>query len=147
MSGAVDSAARDLGLQVRALDVRTDQDIERVLTSATGTEAFIVVHDPLTSSNRARIALFAERRRIRMMFERRSDLHSEGALLEVGPNAQEMFFRAATYVDQLVRGARAADLPMEPPANLDLVVNLKTAQAFGLTIPQPVLTQATQVIQ
>jgi putative ABC transport system substrate-binding protein len=58
-----------------------------------------------------------------------------------------MFFHAATYVDQLIRGARAADLPMEPPTKLDLVVNLKTAQAIGLTIPQTVLTQATQLIQ
>lgn len=147
MYGAVESAARDLGLQPRALEVRTVQDIEGVLTGATGTEAFIVVNDPLTSSNRARIALFAERRRLRVVFERRSGQYSEGALLEVGPDVQEMFSRAATYVDQLVRGARAADLPMEQPDKLDLVVNLKTAQALGLTIPQSVLTQATQIIQ
>jgi putative tryptophan/tyrosine transport system substrate-binding protein len=145
--GAIERAARALGVQSRSHDVRTGQDIENVLTNGNGSDAFIIVHDPLTFINRGRIVFFAERHRLPLMLERRSGLYSEGVLLEVGPNVQEMFFQAATHVDQVVRGVRAADLPMEPPAKEDFVVNLKTARAIGLTISPSVQTQATQLIQ
>lgn len=93
------------------------------------------------------MTVFAERRRIPLVLERRSGLYSDGVLFEIGPDVQEMHVQAAAYVDRILRGARPADLQMEPPTRLDVVVNLKTAQSLGLTMPQSVLDQATQVIQ
>ena len=127
--------------------MRTGQEIDGLLTSATGSEAFVVVNDPLTVLSRNRIAFFALQRRIPIMLERRSGLYGQGMFLEVGPNVQEMYAQAAAQIDKIVRGARPVDVPMESPAKMDLVVNLKTARAIGLTIPQSVLMQATQLIQ
>ncbi|MFN8637606.1 MAG: ABC transporter substrate-binding protein [Chloroflexota bacterium] len=145
--GAIDAAAQNLGLQLRPYDVRTGQDIEGIVSTTSGSEVFLVVHDPLTVMSRNRIAFFAEQRRIPMMMERRSGMYALGLLLEVGPSVQDMYVQAAAQVDQIVRGARPADLPMEPPAKLDIVVNQKAAKNLGLTIPQAVLAQATFVIQ
>ena len=70
-----------------------------------------------------------------------------GGLMSYGPNVVEQFRRAATYVDKILKGAAPADLPVEQPREFDFVINLKTAQALGLTIPEHVLLQATEVIQ
>ena len=71
----------------------------------------------------------------------------DGGLMFYGPNQLDLFRRAATYVDKILKGTKPADLPVEQPTRFDFVVNLKTAQALGLTIPQSVLLQATEVIQ
>jgi putative tryptophan/tyrosine transport system substrate-binding protein len=75
------------------------------------------------------------------------DVGSRGGLMAYGPNRADLYRRAATYVDKILKGASPADLPVEEPMRFDFVVNLKTAQALGLTIPPHVLAQATEVIQ
>ena len=80
------------------------------------------------------------------MFEQR-ELVDAGGLISYGPNVPELFRRAATYVDKILKGANPADLPVEQPTRFDFVVNLTTAQNLGLTVPQEVLMQATEVIQ
>jgi putative tryptophan/tyrosine transport system substrate-binding protein len=93
-----------------------------------------------------RIADFALRSRLPSVFEER-EFAVAGGLLSYGPNVRELYRRGATYVDKVLKGAKPADLPVEQPTRFDFVVNLKTARALGLTIPQDVLMQATEVIQ
>ena len=75
------------------------------------------------------------------------DFVQDGGLLSLGPDLVDLYRRAATHVDKILKGARAADLPMEQPTKFELAVNVKTAQALGLTVPQSILIQATHVIQ
>lgn len=93
-----------------------------------------------------RLAEFAIGRRLPAIYEAR-DVAEAGGLLAYGPNLPGMFRRSAEYVDKILKGTNPADLPVEQPTTFDFVVNLKTAQAIGLTIPQPILLQATEVIQ
>ena len=93
-----------------------------------------------------RLAELAVRHRLPTMFGPRE--HAEaGGLLSYGPDRTELYLRAAVYVDKILRGARPADLPVEQATKLELVINLKTAKAIGLTIPQAVLLRAAQIIE
>ncbi len=89
---------------------------------------------------------FAAKNRLPFMLSS-SELASQGGLMSLAPDYQAMYRRAGTYVDKILKGAKPADLPVEQPTKFDFVINLRTAQALGLTIPQPVLIQATEVIQ
>jgi putative ABC transport system substrate-binding protein len=109
-------------------------------------EALDTFSDPLTLTHAARIAEFARKSRLPSVFELRGFVDA-GGLLAYGPDTTDMYRRAAGYVDKILKGARPAELPVEQPTKFDFVVNLKTAQALGLTIPQSVLLQATDVIQ
>ena len=100
----------------------------------------------LLIQNRSRIVDFAARNRWPAMFPAR-DWVTSGGLMAYGANQSDLYRRAATYVDKILKGARPADLPVEQPTTFDFVINLKTAQALGLTIPQHVLLQATEVLQ
>jgi putative ABC transport system substrate-binding protein len=144
---AIKAAAQGFGLPLSAYDVRTEQDIKAALTSAKALEPLLIVQDPLTLASRGQTAVFAPLYRIPLVLERRSSRYSDGVLLEVGPDMQALHFQAAAYVERIIQGIRPAALPMEEPAKLDIVVNQKTAGALGLTIPQSVLTQTTQLIQ
>jgi putative ABC transport system substrate-binding protein len=108
-------------------------------------QALLVAFQPVLGVRRSILDLTSSRR-LPAMFPSR-DMAEAGGLLAYGPSLPEQFRRAATYVDRILKGAKPADLPVEQPMNFDLVVNLKTAQAFGLTIPQSVLQQATEIIQ
>ncbi len=102
--------------------------------------------DLLIVSQRSRIVRFAVEHRMPAMYEFR-EFVSAGGLLSYGPNLMEMFRRSATYADRILNGAKPSDIPIERPTNFELVINLKTAKALGLTIPQSLLLRTDEVIQ
>jgi putative tryptophan/tyrosine transport system substrate-binding protein len=109
-------------------------------------QAFFTMDDPLVQSQRARIVAFAMRQRLPVMGEFRS-IPEAGGLASYGPNLLDNWRRAALYVDKIFRGAKPADLPVEQPTKFELVINLKTAAALGLTLAPGVLAIADEVIE
>jgi putative ABC transport system substrate-binding protein len=109
-------------------------------------QALIVQQSPFTNTNRERIVELAAQHRLPAMFEARS-FPDAGGLLSFGPSLPDLFRRAAFYVDKIFKGAKPADLPIEQPTKFELVINMKTAKALGLTIPQALLLQADEVIR
>jgi putative ABC transport system substrate-binding protein len=109
-------------------------------------EALIVAESRLLHRHRQRIGEFASKHRLPLVGTPKW-LLEVGALLTYGPNTAELHRRAASYVDKILRGARPADLPMQQPATFELAINLKTARALGLTIPQSLLLRADHVIE
>jgi len=141
-------AARALALQVQVLDARRPEDLEAALDAAIGGHADIlfVMTDSLFSTHRSQIADLAAKRHLPALTNRR-EFTEAGGLMAYGPSIPDSFRRSAAYVDKILKGAKPADLPVEQPTKFDFVINLKTAQALGLTIPQSVLVQATEIIQ
>jgi ABC-type uncharacterized transport system substrate-binding protein len=109
-------------------------------------EAMVVTTEPFTRQHRARILDFMTRNAIPCMYED-GRFVEEGRLMSYGPNAPDLFRRAAVYVDKIIRGANPADLPVEQPTKFELVINLKTAKALGLTVPDSVIVSADKVIE
>ncbi len=109
-------------------------------------DGLFVTLDAFTSLHRGRIAELAARHRLPAIYELREYVDA-GGLMAYGPSIPDMWRRAATYVDKILKGAKPADLPVEQPTKFELVINLKTAKALGLTIPQSVLVRADQVIE
>ncbi len=141
-------AARKLGVQVQALEVRGPEDFERAFRAATRGRAgaLLAFDDSLTIGYRSWIAALAARSRLPAMYGFR-EFPDAGGLMSYGPNLPDLYRRTATYVDKILKGANPADLPVEQPTRFELVVNLKTAKALGLTIPPSILVRADQVIQ
>jgi putative ABC transport system substrate-binding protein len=106
----------------------------------------VVLQDGFTIARRARIVKLAAARRLPAMYETR-DWTTEGGLMAYGADAVDLYRRAATYMDRILKGAKPADLPVEQPTRFDLLVNLRTAKALGLTIPPSLLLQVTEAIQ
>ncbi len=144
----VEVAATKIGVSVRSLQVREPNDFESVFATIRRErpDALLLLADPLTGENRRRIVDFAAAMRMPAIYESR-DYVDAGGLMSYGPNFLAMYRRAALYVDKILRGAKPADLPVEQPTKFELVINLKTAKALGLTIPQSVLIRADEVIQ
>ena len=144
----VQRSAQTLGVQVQSLEVRRPDDFAGVFAGAVqeGADALLVLGDPLTTKHDREIAELAVRHRLPSI-KIGAAYARAGGLMAYGPNQPDMFRRAATYVDKILKGAKPADLPIEQPTTFDFVLNLKTAQALGLTIPQSVLLQATEVLQ
>ena len=141
-------AAKALGVMVTSFEVRAPKDFDRAF-AAIGRErptALITLTDPLTRGHKEQIAELAARRRLPMIAENR-EFAEAGGLLTYGASLRDLYRRAATYVDKILKGAKPADLPVEQPTKFELVINLKTAKALGLTIPQSVLLRADEVIQ
>jgi putative tryptophan/tyrosine transport system substrate-binding protein len=145
---ATQDAAAMLGVQVTSLEVRTAGDFERAYESATTERsgALNVLDDPLSVSGRRRIIDLAASHRLPTMYGFREFVEA-GGLMSYGPNLRDHYRRAARYVDKILKGAKAGDLPVEQPTLFELVINLKTAKAIGLTIPPSVLGRADHVIE
>jgi putative ABC transport system substrate-binding protein len=145
---AVDVAARRLAVPLHPLEVRATDDFERAFEAAVtgGAEALILLSAPLISRHRGRLAALALQHRLPTISLFPSFAEA-GGLLAYGVSPADMGRRGAVFADKLLKGAKPADLPIERPMTFKLVINLKTAQALGLTIPPSVLFQATEVLR
>ena len=141
-------AARALGVQLQLLEVRAPEDFEMAFQAARrgGAGALITMDDTFVFTHRARIVKLAAKNRLPAIYGFREFVDA-GGLMSYAANLVDMYRRAATYVDKILKGAKPADLPVEQPTRFELVINLKTAKALGLTIPQSVLIRADEVIQ
>jgi putative tryptophan/tyrosine transport system substrate-binding protein len=143
----VQAAARTLGLDVVMLEVRRAEEIAPAFQAVKNrAEALYVVGDPLITANRLRIGTFALTARLPTM-SNFGEFVKAGGLVSYGTSLPDMFRRAGGYVDKILRGAKPADLPVEQPTKFDLVINLITAQALGVTVPPTLLSIADEVIE
>jgi putative ABC transport system substrate-binding protein len=141
------AAAGALGLQTVMLEIRKVDDIAPAFEATKGSaQAFYVCQDLLTLTNRVRINTSALGARLPAMFASREHVET-GSLMSYGPDFLDLFRRAADYVDKILKGAKPADLPVEQPTKFDLVINLTTAKALGLTISPTLLARANEVIE
>jgi len=142
------AAAEKLGLKVLPLDVRFPDGVEPAFADSVraGAGAIVVLSDSVTITYRAQLGAAGLKHRLPTMFANKTYLEG-GGLMSYGPDITDMFRRAASYVDKILKGAKPADLPVEQPTKLYLVINLKTAKALGLTIPPSLLQRADEVIQ
>jgi len=142
------AAAQALGVQLQLLEVRNPDDFERAFGVATRRRAagLLVLADAMFLSHRTRIANLAAKSRLPAMYGLTEHAQA-GGLMAYAPNFAGLFRQAATYVDKILKGAKPADLPVEQPTRFELVINMKTAKALGLTFPPSILIRADQVIQ
>ncbi len=141
-------AARALGVRFQLVEARGTADFDGVFSELTNARAggLVVLSTPMFSSERTRLVDLAARHRLPTMFSFRSYVDA-GGLMSYGPNVADLFRRAATFVDKILKGAKPVDLPVEQPTKFELAINLKTAKALGLTIPPSLLQRADQVIE
>jgi putative tryptophan/tyrosine transport system substrate-binding protein len=145
---AIETAAPTLGLQATSAPIHDPADIERAIDafSARANSGLLVLGDFITLTHRAFIVELAARHRIPAIYNLRA-FATIGGLMSYGIDPSDLFRRAATYVDRIFKGAKPADLPIQQPTKFELVINLKTAKALGLTIPQTLLVAADEVIE
>jgi putative ABC transport system substrate-binding protein len=141
-------AARAMDVHPQSLEVRVPRDLEGALQAARRgrANAFTVLTDPVTLYHRARLAELAAKHRLPAIYSERLFVEA-GGLMSYGANDREMHRRAALFVDKILKGAKPSELPVEQPTTYELVINLKTARALGLTIPPSLLQRADQVIE
>ena len=143
----VQAAAHTLGLEVATLEIRQAEDIAPAFEALQArADALYVVSEPLVNTYRIRVNNLALGARLPTMHGFR-ELVEAGGLMSYGPNFPDLYRRAADYVDKILRGAKPAELPVEQPTKFDLVINLTTAKALGLTIPESFLLRASEVIE
>jgi putative tryptophan/tyrosine transport system substrate-binding protein len=144
----IEAAARRLGIHVQSLEARRSEDFDGAFQSVTRirAEALMVVSSRFMNISRPRILEFASKQRIPLVTGWGPWVRA-GGLLSYGPDLDALMKRAASHVDKILKGAKPADLPIEQPTKFELVINLKTARAFGLTIPPSLLAQADQLIE
>jgi len=146
---SVEAANRSMGLQLQVLELRNPSyDLESAFRAAkrSRAEALYVLTTPVLFRERSKIAQLALKDRLPTSFAHREHV-DDGGLMSYGPNFNDMWRLAAVYVDKILKGAKPADLPVEQPTKFELVINLKTAKALGLTIPPSLLARADQVIE
>jgi putative tryptophan/tyrosine transport system substrate-binding protein len=143
----VQAAAQSLGVRIIPVIDRNTTNMTAALAGLTDpVEAVIVLTIASARADAARLAASLNATGLPAIYDAGSFAHA-GGLMAYGANTRELFRRAAFYADRILRGAKPSDLPVEQPTEFDLVVNLRTAQALGLTVPQSVLQQATEIIQ
>jgi putative ABC transport system substrate-binding protein len=141
-------AAAALHLQLQFLDARSPDEVTSVLSMLTRerADALIILGHPMLAQQRGRIAALTAKSRMPAMAAQR-EYAEAGSLMAYGASLPEMYRRAATYVDKILKGAKPGDLPIEQPTEFEFVINLRTAKALGLTIPPAVLARADEIIQ
>ena len=143
-----EAAAKSLGLQVRPAEVRGPEDLEKAFASIAHQrpEALVLAPSNMFRAHRARIVELAARHRLPATFSDKGFVEA-GGLMSYGSDEKAIFRQLANYVDRILKGAKPGDLPIEQPTKFELVINLKTAKALGLTIPPSLLVRADEVIQ
>ena len=142
-------AARFLRLHLQSIEAARAEDLDRAFSAVAKQRAQALIvpgPNPVLLANRSRIVSFAQRHRLPSMYSQREYVDA-GGLMSYGPSTADMWRRAATYVDKILKGAKPADLPVEQPTKFELVINLKTAKALGITFPRSVLNLADEAIQ
>jgi len=143
---ATETGARALGVQLDLIAVRSPNDFETAFKVARKAQALIQFEAVFLTTHRTRLLELAVRNRLPAVYGLR-DWVDGGGLMAYGPSFPEVYRRVAVYVDKILKGAKPGDLPVEQPTKFELVINLKTAKALGLTIPQSLLLRADEVIQ
>jgi putative ABC transport system substrate-binding protein len=148
MRKRVEVAARALGVKLQFVEARGPDDFDRAFSEMTRARAgaLTVLGGSMFVSERGRLVDLAAKNRLPVVYTARESVDA-GGLMAYGPSVPDLFRRSATYVDKILKGAKPADLPVEQPTKFELVINLKTAKALGLTIPQSLLLRADQVIE
>jgi putative ABC transport system substrate-binding protein len=143
-----EAAARTLGVQLQRVEVRGPDELDRAFSTMTRerAEALIVLPSAMLYNERRRLVDLAARHRLPAMYQAR-EMVELGGLIAYGASIPDLIRRSATHVDKILKGAKPADLPVEQPTTFELVVNLKTAEALGVTVPRTLLFQATEVIR
>jgi ABC-type uncharacterized transport system substrate-binding protein len=139
-------AARTLGVQLAPVSVQGPNDFDSAFATVHGTDGVLMLESPFLTTHRARLAQVAARSRLPAVYGQ-SEYVAAGGLMSYGTDFQDMWKRAAPYVDKILKGAKPADLPIEQPTKFEFVINLRTAKALGLTIPPSLLLRADQVIE
>jgi putative tryptophan/tyrosine transport system substrate-binding protein len=144
----IEAAAKSFQMQLQFLDVLHAKDIETAFQAASKGRAqgVLTLNSAILGSQRVQIAELAAKNRLPVMYHQ-NDFVEVGGLMFYGVNVRDLSRRAATYVDKILKAAKPADLPIEQPTKFELVINLKTAKALGLAIPQSLLQRADQVIE
>jgi putative ABC transport system substrate-binding protein len=142
------SAAPAVGITVRSMEVRDLRELETAFDAIIKdrSDALLLLADPFTGSQRRQIVEFAAQKRLPAIYES-SEFVDAGGLMSYGPSIAENYRRAAYYVGKILKGAKPADLPIEQPTKFELIVNMKTARALGIKIPDSIMVQATKVIE
>jgi len=144
----VKDAASKQGIDVDALEIRRAEDIAPLLDPYKGgAQALYLCTNPLVTTNRVRINALALKAGLATMHGAREYLRDTGGLISYGPSNEDLFRRAGDYVDKILKGTKPADIPVEQPTKFELVINLKTAKALGLTVPPNLLALAEEVIE
>jgi putative tryptophan/tyrosine transport system substrate-binding protein len=141
-------AAQPLGVKIQSLQVRDANKVQTAFAAMAreGARAIIIIQGPFTTLHRKQIVELAAKNRMPSMCD--DPIWTDnGSLISYGPNRSDLYRRAATYVDKILKGAKPADLPVEQPTKFELIINLKTAKQIGLTIPPNVLARADRVIK
>ena len=140
------AAARALGMQLEPVSIQGPNDFDSAGKAVRGTGGLLFLESPLFTTYRARLAELAARNRLPAIYGQREYVEA-GGLMSYGPHFQDLYRRAAWYVDKILKGAKPAALPVEQPTKFDFVINLRTAKALGLTIPPSLLVRADHVIE
>ena len=143
-----EGSARGLGVQLQILEARTPSEIETAFTamSSQRVDGVLVLRDAVFRAQRAQITALAAKNRLPAVYGLREEAEA-GGLVAYGASVPQLYRRAAAYVDKILKGAKPGELPVEQPTKFELVINLKTAKALGLTIPPSLLQRADQVIE
>ena len=144
-----EAVARSLRLELQSVEVSGVADLDRAFEAMSSQRAqafFLLPGNPIAFSKRLEIATFGQKRRLPSMFPTREYV-DQGDLMSYGASLPAMYHRAGTYAGKILKGAKPADLPVEQPTKFELVINLKTAKAIGLTVPPSLLQRADQLIQ
>jgi len=145
---ATEDAGRTLGVQLQAVSARTAAELEGAFAAMARAraQAVLVLGAPIFFAERQRVAELAIKHRLPTM-SMLKEVAEAGGLMSYSPSYDDLFRRGAIYVDKILKGAKPADLPVEQATKFELIINLKTAKALGLTIPQLVLARADQIIE